>query len=146
MLTRVESSSDTESELFFVDRIAFRTEEFRRMSSAIFDDQGNRVVDPSVTWPPHTSPMSQSQSASGSQSVSGTTSANRSPSPLDQFQPSSSSSSASSVPVPVPTYGAPFRVQWIRTIPIPFNQIKHLKNPWNGDVGSIIRPRALVDA
>ena len=110
------------------------------MSSAIFDDQGNRVVDPSVIWPPHASSMSpsgQSQSASGSRTVSGRTSADTSP-PSDQIQPSSSASSTSSIPVP--TYGAPFRIQWIRTIPLPFSQVKHLKNPWNGNVGSRYHP------
>lgn len=137
MSTKAENFLDTESAgVSSRLPLPFVFNRFRRMSSAIFDDQGNRVIDSSVTWPPHSFSMSQSgqsQSASGSQSLSGSTSDNPSP-PSDQFQSGSSASSTSGAPVP--TYGAPFRVEWIRTMPLPFSQVTHLKNPWNGNVSS----------
>lgn len=42
-------------------------------------------------------------------------------------------------------WGAPFKVQWIRTGPLSFHRTKHLKNPWNNDVCSLFLPTSFAD-
>ncbi|KAL7420727.1 hypothetical protein Q5752_004678 [Cryptotrichosporon argae] len=31
------------------------------------------------------------------------------------------------------SWGQPFRVQWLKVAPLPFQRTRHLRNPWNGD-------------
>ena len=42
-------------------------------------------------------------------------------------------------------WGAPFKVQWIRTDPLSFHRTKQFKNPWNNDVCSPFRSTSLAD-
>ena len=42
-------------------------------------------------------------------------------------------------------WGAPFKVQWIRTDPLSFHRTKQLKNPWNNDVCSPFLSTSLAD-
>ncbi|KAI0766449.1 YT521-B-like domain-containing protein [Trametes elegans] len=32
-----------------------------------------------------------------------------------------------------PTWGEPFKVEWVRTVRLPFTRTRHLRNPWNHD-------------
>jgi len=35
-------------------------------------------------------------------------------------------------------WGTPFKVKWVRTDPLPFHRTRHLRNPWNHDVGLLL--------
>jgi len=62
----------------------------------------------------------------------------RAPGPLDDVAPGGATPGGRG-------WGAPFKVQWIRTDPLSFHRTKLLKNPWNNDVCSPFLPTSFAD-